>query len=86
MRAEREEGNIDYGTAMREAWESGLGDYDNDLETLEPIKFDDEGIPQLGEYVFGTLLVGFSLHAYCPTILTQSSTTNIFHYHRTSLL
>ncbi|THH09396.1 hypothetical protein EW145_g2051 [Phellinidium pouzarii] len=51
MQAQREEHDLDYGSSMQEAWESGMGLYDND-NLPEGTKFDDEGIPQLGSYVF----------------------------------
>ncbi|KAF4620537.1 hypothetical protein D9613_000470 [Agrocybe pediades] len=49
MNAQRDELE-DYGTSMQNAWESGIGNYD---DTFGPsIKFDGEGIPILGDYVF----------------------------------
>lgn len=42
--------DLDYGEAMQGAWENGLGDYD---PQDEHVKFDDEGLPILGDYLFG---------------------------------
>lgn len=53
MSAQRDE--LDYGEAMQGAWESGLGDYEPREDTM---KFDDEGLPIFGDYVFG----GFPIH------------------------
>jgi peroxin-5 len=47
MNNQRDEAENDLGAAMQQAWESG-----NELG--EPIKFDEEGLPLLSEYVFGT--------------------------------
>jgi peroxin-5 len=47
MNNQRDEAENDLGAAMQQAWENG-----NELG--EPIKFDDEGLPLLSEYVFGT--------------------------------
>lgn len=55
MQAQREELELEYGQSMREAWESGMGQYDGD--TLpDPMKFDDEGVPILDAYTFGKSL------------------------------
>ncbi|KAJ7772620.1 hypothetical protein DFH07DRAFT_802580 [Mycena maculata] len=48
MSSQREE---DYGAAMQSAWESGLGDFSENTET-QALKFDADGIPTLGEYIF----------------------------------
>ncbi|KDR75164.1 hypothetical protein GALMADRAFT_249106 [Galerina marginata CBS 339.88] len=40
----------DYGAGMQDAWEGGIGNYDESFG--QPIKFDGEGIPLLGEYAF----------------------------------
>ncbi|KAF9050007.1 peroxisome targeting signal receptor [Panaeolus papilionaceus] len=43
----------DIGSNMQNAWESGIGNYaSNPIE--KPIQFDDQGIPQLGDYIFET--------------------------------
>jgi len=53
MNAQRDELE-DYGANMQNAWESGIGNYD---ETFGPsTKFDGEGIPILGDYIFGEIL------------------------------
>jgi len=49
MNSQRED--FDYGSVMQEAWENGVGDYD---DTLLGLKFDEEGIPSLGDYAFET--------------------------------
>jgi len=49
MNAQREELE-DYGTNMQKAWEGGVGNYGG---ASQGIKFDEEGIPLLGNYTFG---------------------------------
>jgi len=44
-------GRDDYGEDLESAWKNGLGDLD-DLGGPEPIKYDDDGIPQLDPYKF----------------------------------
>ncbi|KAJ3494592.1 hypothetical protein NMY22_g20052 [Coprinellus aureogranulatus] len=51
MNAQRDE--LDYGESMQNAWESGLGDFQEGASTEKPLQFDDEGVPLLGEYIFG---------------------------------
>lgn len=53
MQSQRED--LDYGAMMQSAWEGGMGDYDRDLysSTTPALQFDEEGVPNLGEYVFG---------------------------------
>ncbi|KAJ4476947.1 hypothetical protein C8J55DRAFT_516205 [Lentinula edodes] len=53
MDAQRDEFN--YGNAMQEAWENGLGNF-TDSTTLgdPPLKFDNDGLPILQAYVFET--------------------------------
>ncbi|PPQ98774.1 hypothetical protein CVT24_003332 [Panaeolus cyanescens] len=43
----------DLGANMQNAWESGLGNYEGS-PVEKPIQFDEQGIPQLGDYVFET--------------------------------
>ncbi|TDL26225.1 peroxisome targeting signal receptor [Rickenella mellea] len=50
MSSQRDETDLDFGSGMKEAWESGLGDYDQ----TNALKFTDQGIPLLGDYVFET--------------------------------
>ena len=49
MNAQREDPDFDYGGMMQNAWES-MG---SDFSTEPALQFDDQGIPMLGEYVFG---------------------------------
>ncbi|KAI8992876.1 peroxisome targeting signal receptor [Trametes punicea] len=49
MNNQREELDFDYGGMMQSAWE-GMGDADYAFEP--PIRFDDHGLPILGDYVF----------------------------------
>lgn len=53
MDAQRDE--LNYGNAMQEAWENGLGNF-TDSTTLgdPPLKFDNDGLPILQAYVFET--------------------------------
>ncbi|KAF7321780.1 TPR-REGION domain-containing protein [Mycena kentingensis (nom. inval.)] len=53
MSAQRDELDHDYGAAMKQAWEGGIGDY-GDLSDSQPLKFDANGIPILDDYVFET--------------------------------
>ncbi|KAL4073917.1 TPR-like protein [Scleroderma citrinum] len=48
MTAQRDELEYGYGSAMQNAWESGLGDYN----TADNPKLDEHGYPILGEYIF----------------------------------
>ncbi|KAM6502067.1 hypothetical protein JOM56_002044 [Amanita muscaria] len=51
MSAQRDE--LDYGASMQEAWENGIGDFSNDTQLPSTfIRFDDEGLPILDDYVF----------------------------------
>ena len=55
MQSQRDE--FDYESTMREAWEGGLGSYDG-MSDARPddfaLKFNEEGIPLLDPYTFGT--------------------------------
>ncbi|KAJ6500063.1 hypothetical protein C8R47DRAFT_1110301 [Mycena vitilis] len=51
MSAQRDELDHDYGTAMQNAWEGGVGDFSEDAES-RALKFDEEGIPTLTNYIF----------------------------------
>ena len=53
MNSQREDLEHDYGDAMQQAWTDGIGDFHEDGFT-EGVKFDVDGLPVLGEYVFGT--------------------------------
>ncbi|KAF9070108.1 hypothetical protein BDP27DRAFT_1324300 [Rhodocollybia butyracea] len=48
MESQRDE--LNYGTAMQEAWESGLGDISEPTDSR--MKFENDGLPILGDYVF----------------------------------
>ncbi|KAG6866740.1 hypothetical protein C0991_011399 [Blastosporella zonata] len=52
MSDQRDELDHDYGASMQNAWESGIGDFDETTIGEPPLKFDTEGIPVLGEYIF----------------------------------
>ena len=43
----------DYGSNMQNAWEGGLGNLEDTLGITKSMKFDGEGLPILGDYVFG---------------------------------
>ncbi|KAJ7268818.1 hypothetical protein B0H12DRAFT_1252171 [Mycena haematopus] len=51
MSSQRDDLDYDYGSAMKSAWEGGIGDFSEDMES-KALKFDAEGIPVLTEYVF----------------------------------
>ena len=55
MNAQRDELE-DYGTDMQNTWEGGLGDY----EANKTMQFDAEGIPLLGDYVFGKIFLHYN--------------------------
>jgi peroxin-5 len=46
MNSERDEFDYDYGSALNEAWK-------DDVTHETAIKFDDDGLPILGQYIFG---------------------------------
>ncbi|KAJ2917783.1 hypothetical protein MD484_g2622, partial [Candolleomyces efflorescens] len=50
MNAQRDE--LDYGESMQQAWENGVGDFQEGSSTDRPMQFDAEGVPILGDYVF----------------------------------
>ena len=52
MNAQRDELD-DYGSAMQQAWEGGVGNYQEGTHAENSVRFDAEGIPMLGDYVFG---------------------------------
>ncbi|GLB37649.1 putative P-loop containing nucleoside triphosphate hydrolase protein [Lyophyllum shimeji] len=52
MSAQRDELDHDYGASMQNAWESGIGNISGTTVGEQPLKFDAEGIPILGEYTF----------------------------------
>lgn len=54
--AQRED-DYDYGAGMQSAWESGLGNYDEDEHQADGLTFDDSGLPVLGPYQFGMLRI-----------------------------
>lgn len=51
MTAQREELEHDYGRAMQDAWESGIGDFTD--KAHDNPNFDELGYPILSEYIFG---------------------------------
>ena len=51
MNSQREDLDFDYGASMQNAWD---GMNSADFSSEPPLQFDDQGIPTLGEYVFGT--------------------------------
>ncbi|KAJ7924984.1 hypothetical protein B0H13DRAFT_1171317 [Mycena leptocephala] len=51
MSSQRDELDHDYGAAMQNAWEGGIGDFSDDTDS-KALKFDAEGIPTLSEYAF----------------------------------
>ncbi|KAJ7079093.1 hypothetical protein B0H15DRAFT_520923 [Mycena belliarum] len=50
MSAQRDELDHDYGAAMQNAWEGGVGDFSE--SESKALKFDSDGIPVLSQYVF----------------------------------
>jgi peroxin-5 len=56
MSSQRDELDHDYGAAMQNAWEGGIGDFSDDTDS-KALKFDAEGIPTLSEYAFGTTIL-----------------------------
>jgi peroxin-5 len=60
MSAQRDEMDLNYGGEMINAWDQGLGDYDEGRFAGSSVKYDDEGIPFLGDYTFGEGITGCS--------------------------
>ncbi|KAG6850948.1 hypothetical protein H0H93_005817 [Arthromyces matolae] len=54
MSENREDLDYDYGAPMQTAWENGIRDIHENNPGEQSLKFDTEGIPILGDYVFGT--------------------------------
>lgn len=52
MNAQRDDLEADYGASMQEAWKYNLGDLPE-----ERLQFDDEGVPRLDPYSFGSLFL-----------------------------
>jgi peroxin-5 len=52
MSKERHESEWDYATALQNAWEEGGGDSNDTF--AHNLKFDQEGLPILDPYVFGS--------------------------------
>jgi peroxin-5 len=63
MNAQRDE--LDYGESMQQAWENGVGDFQEGSSTDRPMQFDAEGVPILGEYIFGEFPCSLFLPEYC---------------------
>jgi peroxin-5 len=71
MGRDREELDQDYSAAMQEAWNGGLGNFN---EGALESKYNDDGIPILTEYVFGKSDPTY--HALvCSTIQNQTTNT-----------
>ncbi|TCD61695.1 Peroxisomal membrane signal receptor PTS1 [Steccherinum ochraceum] len=51
MNSQRGDLDFDYGTAMQDAWENGLGQW-GEPPSSTGVSFDDEGLPVLGPYTF----------------------------------
>lgn len=72
MSSKREDLDHDYGSEMQQAWESGLGNYEDSGFTGDaPLKFDDEGLPILSEYVFGTHMTVVALLRLLIWLITE---------------
>ncbi len=67
MNAQREDGEWDYSAAMQHAWEEGAAPLDDTF--AHSLKFDQEGLPILDPYVFGS----FSLPYNFPFLPCSSS-------------
>jgi peroxin-5 len=55
MSAQRDELDHDYGAAMQQAWDSGVGNFS--VNGVNALKFNSEGMPIQGEYTFGILVM-----------------------------
>lgn len=53
MSAQRDELDHNIGGSMQQAWEGGIGDFQESSLGDKPMRFDTEGLPILGDYVFG---------------------------------
>lgn len=54
MNNQREDLDYDYGGAMQEAWEGGVGDVPLANSEGKPMQYEPDGTPILEPYVFGT--------------------------------
>ncbi|KAG6845314.1 hypothetical protein H0H87_011164, partial [Tephrocybe sp. NHM501043] len=57
MTDQRDELYHDYGASMQNVWENGTGSFNETIIGEQPLTFDAEGIPVLGEYIFGTIVL-----------------------------
>lgn len=57
MSAERDEVDHDYGSEMQQTWENGVGNFSGTVLGDTGLKFDSDGMPILGEYTFGTMVM-----------------------------
>lgn len=53
MNAQRDELDLDYGSAMQQAWENGGNFPETSLD--KPLQFGDDGLPILDPYKFGEI-------------------------------
>ncbi len=63
MNSQREDPDFDYGGMMQNAWD-GMGSADFSPEP--PLQFNDQGIPALGDYVFGASSLYASVCWFSP--------------------
>jgi len=67
--------DFDYAEDMEAAWKGGLGDFGNDFQAPDAIKYNDEGIPLLDPYKFGEYL---DKHPPSFLYLLSTETSNPF--------
>lgn len=64
MNSQRDDLDVDYTSAMQHAWENGLADVPEPNFGQTTLKFDENGLPILGEYVFGANPISFAGDAF----------------------
>jgi peroxin-5 len=57
MTTQRDELDHDYGSVMQQAWDNGIGNFSGTILGDTALQFDAEGIPILGEYMFGMMIM-----------------------------
>jgi len=84
MNAQREDGEWEYSTSMQRAWEEGVATELDDSFTHN-MKFDHEGLPILGPYVFGLLSSVLCVRTSAHQVQSKTTNTSIHHLPRSHL-
>lgn len=73
MSAQRDDTVHDYGAAMQQAWEGGVGDLQEKELGGPRMNFDAEGIPILGDYIFGKIYILAPISKIDPCLLEHNN-------------